>query len=176
MADGEETNALLAAYLAKRQNLVRFFTVRTGSAAEAEDIVQDIFVKIAGLDGAAIENPSAFLYKLGTNVLLDRVRARRRGLAREDAYFAIQVGDGGSASDPAVASPSPEHAWEFKRRLAEVMRVVNEFPPQRRRVFVMHKVEGLSYGEVAESLGISKSAVEKHMTAALRTLASLGDS
>jgi RNA polymerase sigma-70 factor (ECF subfamily) len=175
LADSEDSNALTAAYLAKRVNLVRFFTVRTGSAAEAEDIVQEIFVKIAALDASGIENHAAYLYKLGTNVLLDRIRGRRRGLAREDAYFDAQAGDGGTAADPAANAPSPEQAWEARRRLEEVMRVVNEFPPQRRRVFVMHKLEGLSYGEVADALGISKSAIEKHMIAALRQLATLGD-
>lgn len=175
LADSEDSNALTAAYLAKRVNLVRFFTVRTGSAAEAEDIVQEIFVKIASLDASHIENHAAYLYKLGTNVLLDRVRGRRRGLAREDAYFDAQAGDGGTASDPAANAPSPERSWHARRQLEEVMRVVNDFPPQRRRVFVMHKLEGLSYGEVASALGISKSAIEKHMIAALRQLASLGD-
>ncbi|MBI3438478.1 MAG: RNA polymerase sigma factor [Proteobacteria bacterium] len=174
MADGDKNSGLIAAYLAKRIALVRFFAVRTGSGAEAEDIVQEIFIKIESLDGAAIENHAAYLYKLGSNVLLDRLRARRRGQAREAAYFDTQAGGGGNTLEPAAPDPSPEHAWESRRRLQEVLAIVKEFPPQRRRVFIMHKLEGLSYGEVAEALKISKSAVEKHMMTALRELVVLG--
>ncbi|HVY86151.1 MAG TPA: sigma-70 family RNA polymerase sigma factor [Caulobacterales bacterium] len=174
MADTEKDSALTSTYLSKRESLVRFFTLRTASAAEAEDIVQEIYVKIANLDGSAIENASAFLYKLGSNILLDRLRAKRRAEARDSAYFDSQAGESGGL-EPSTPAPSPEQAWAARRRLADVLRVIDAFPPQRRRVFTMHKIEGLSYGEVAETLGISKSAVEKHMIAALRQLASLAD-
>ncbi|MEQ1492930.1 MAG: RNA polymerase sigma factor, partial [Terricaulis sp.] len=175
LADSETVSALTSTYLSKRAQLVRFFTVRTSSSAEAEDIVQEIFMKIAGLDSAAIENHAAFLYKLGTNVMLDRVRSKRRSEARESAYFDVEFGDG-SQADPAASAPSPEDAWQSKRRLEEVMRVLDSFPPQRHRVFTMHKIDGQSYSEVAQALGISKSAVEKHMMAALKQLAEPGAS
>lgn len=174
MADTGKTGGMAAAYLAKRADLVRFFTVRTSSAAEAEDIVQDIFLKIAGLDESAIENPVAYLYRLGSNVMLDRVRARRRAEARDGAYFGAHADAAGTA-EPAAPAPSPEDAWASRRRLENVLRIMQEFPPQRRRVFAMHKLEGRSYGEVAAALGISKSAVEKHMMAALKLLAPLGE-
>lgn len=173
LADSETVSPLTSTYLSKRAQLVRFFTVRTSSSAEAEDIVQEIFMKIAGLDSAAIENHAAFLYKLGTNVMLDRVRSKRRSEARDSAYFDMEVGDG-SRIDPSAPAPSPEDAWQSKRRLEEVLRVLDNFPPQRRRVFTMHKIDGQSYSEVAQALGISKSAVEKHMMAALKQLAEPG--
>lgn len=169
MAITDGTASLTSTYIAKRVDLLRFFTLRTGSAAEAEDIVQEIYVKIARLDAASIGNPAAFLYKMGSNILLDRLRSRRRTAVRDNAYFDAHAADAGSM-EPVAPSVSPEAAWAARRRLEEVMRVVAEFPPQRRRVFSMHKIDGLSYGEVAEKLGISKSAVEKHMIAALRQL------
>lgn len=173
LADSDNAGPLTSTYLSKRADLVRFFTVRTGSAAEAEDIVQEMFVKIVAVDPAGIENPAAFLYKLGSNVMLDRVRTRRRAVARDDEYF--NVASAGARNDPAASDPSPEQAWRAKRRLEEVLRILDAFPPQRRRVFTMHKIDGLSYAEVADALGISKSAVEKHMMAALKTLAELAE-
>ncbi len=173
LADSETVSPLTSTYLSKRTQLVRFFTVRTSSSAEAEDIVQEIFMKISHLDSATVENHAAFLYKLGTNVMLDRMRAKRRAEARESAYFDVEVGDG-SRIDPSTSAPSPEDTWHSKRRLQEVMGVLETFPPQRRRVFTMHKIDGQSYSEVAQALGISKSAVEKHMMAALKHLAELG--
>lgn len=160
---------LLALCLAKRSDLVRFFTLRTGSSAEAEDVVQDMALKISGMDDSAIENPTAFLYRLGTNVMLDRLRSSRRTLARDDDYHKTfsSSGHGEAQAD----SPSPDAALDARRRLARVMESVREMPPQCRRVFLMHKIEGLSYGDIAAALGVSRSAVEKHMMNALKRLA-----
>jgi RNA polymerase sigma-70 factor (ECF subfamily) len=54
--------------------------------------------------------------------------------------------------------------------LAKVLKAVEALPPQCRRVFRLHKFDGLSHAEVAEKLGISRSAVEKHISAALKSL------
>lgn len=171
MTGSDNLGPLAGAYLEKRAQLLRFFTVRTQSEAEAEDIVQEIFLRIGNVDAAVVINPVAYLYKLGSNILLDRVRAQRRALAREDAY--ADAHSNLTPEGPAAEAPSPEDAWASRRRLERVMSTVDAFPPQRRRVFIMHKLEGLSYAEIAEVLGVSKSAVEKHMIAALRDLARL---
>jgi RNA polymerase sigma-70 factor (ECF subfamily) len=173
LADSDDLGELAGAYLEKRAQLVRFFTVRTRSAAEAEDIVQEIFLRIGGVDPASVVNPVAYLYKLGSNILLDRVRSERRALVREHAY--ADAHSEKTADGPAADTPSPEEVWAARRRLERVLGLVDAFPPQRRRVFIMHKIEGLSYGEIAEVLAVSKSAIEKHMIAALRDLAKLAD-
>jgi RNA polymerase sigma-70 factor (ECF subfamily) len=164
-------NALVALYLERRGALLRFFTARTGSASEAEDIVQDVYLKIAALDSAQIENPPAYLYRLGTNVMLDRVRARRRATARDDAYGQSSVTlSGGEAVEDA---PSADDAVAARQRLARLLTALGELPEQTRRVFTMHKLDGKSYAEVATELGVSRSAVEKRMMAALRRLGEL---
>ena len=170
MADAADSSqsALVAAYIEKRANLLRFFTMRTSSASEAEDIVQEIYVRIAARDGDDIENPLAYLYRLGTNIMLDRVRSRQRSLARDDAYYRTFHDEG--AAEAQADGPSPEDAWESRARLRRVLVIVERMPPRRKQVFVMHKIDGLSYGEIAVSLRISKSAVEKLMMAALRDL------
>jgi RNA polymerase sigma factor (sigma-70 family) len=162
-------SALVALYLEKRANLVRFFTLRTSSPSEAEDIVQDIYLKIADLDPASVENPAAYLYRLGTNAMLDRARSRRRGAARDGAYH--EAHRTGATAEPEADAPEPEAAIDAKRRLEALLASVKELPTQCRTVFVMHKIDGLSYAEVAAALSISRSAVEKHMMAALRKLA-----
>lgn len=168
---GSPASSLVSLYLAKRTNLLRFFTLRTSSAAEAEDIVQEIFLKIVELDAATIENPSAYLYRLGSNLMIDRARSRSRGLARELEYFKGDHPDGSRQAEAPI--PSPEDAWEARSRLKVILAAIEQFPPKRQRVFIMHKIDGLSYAEVATTLGISRSAVEKHMTLALKQLAEL---
>ncbi len=81
LAEGAAHNgdgALIHIYLEKRAALLRFFTARTGSAAEAEDLVQEIFVKLSVMDDPEVTNGLAFLYRLGGNLMLDRYRSRIR--------------------------------------------------------------------------------------------------
>lgn len=167
-ADGQRS-LLVTAYLAQRPNLIRFFTLRTGSASEAEDVVQEIFLKIADVDPTGIENVGGFLFRLGTNVMLDRVRSRRRGAARDGAYLQTSQATGSTVS--VADAPSPEAAWEARATLNQVLAAVEHMPPRRRQVFVMHKIDGASYGDIAERLGITRSAVEKLMASALKDLA-----
>jgi RNA polymerase sigma-70 factor (ECF subfamily) len=160
-------------YLEKRPDLVRFFAVRTGSASDAEDIVQDIWIKISSIGDGEIDSPSAYLYRLGSNVMLDRARSDKRSRARDDNYYRMQLVRSTTTGEDEAAIPTPEQAVASRQRLARLIELVRKMPDQRRRVFTLHKLDGLSYGDVARRLGISRSAVEKHMMAALRQIAEL---
>lgn len=159
---------LTRVYLEKRENLLRYFTMRLGSPAAAEDLVQDIYVRLATIEIGPIEHPVAFLYRLGTNLMLDRVRQRRRAGVREDAWQDsrhVRIGGEEIANDP----PADELVAD-RQRLQKMLEAVEELPPQRRTAFRLHKLEGLSHTETAAKMGISRSAVEKHIIAALRQL------
>ena len=69
-----------------------------------------------------------------------------------------------------VALASHRNAVAARQRLALLTEALKELSPQTQRVFRMHKFEGLSHPEVAAAIGISRSAVEKHMMAALKHL------
>jgi RNA polymerase sigma factor (sigma-70 family) len=160
---------LLALYLVKRTNLLRYFAARMGSIAAAEDLVQDIYLKIAALsDDAVVENNAAFLYRVGANLLLDRVRQERRAVARDAAWSeSKRVTVGG---EPVADQPSIEDSVDSRRRLEKLTKAVGELPPQMQRAFRLHKLEGLSHADTAEHMGVSVSAVEKHVSAALKAL------
>jgi RNA polymerase sigma-70 factor (ECF subfamily) len=162
--------ALRAAYLERRADLVRFFTMRLGSAAAAEDLVQDVFLRIERIDPKSdVQNLAGYLYRLGSNLMLDRLRTERRAAARDYAWRQTHRTIVGK--DEVDEAPAAEEALSARQRLAAVVRALSELPPQTQRVFRMHKFEGLSHPEVAAALGISRSAVEKHVMAALRHLA-----
>ena len=65
---------------------------------------------------------------------------------------------------------SPEVCLVHREELARVRRAVDELPPRCREVFLLHKVAGLSYKEIALQLGISKNTVMVHMVKALAFL------
>jgi RNA polymerase sigma factor (sigma-70 family) len=161
--------SLIGLYLERRADLVRFFTMRLRSAAAAEDLVQDIYVRLSGLEAPAdIQNPMAYLYRLGSNLMLDRLRGARRAANRDGAWLESQTTRIGIHE--ISAEPSAEAAVAARQRLALLTEALKELSPQTQRVFRMHKFEGLSHPEVAAAIGISRSAVEKHMMAALKHL------
>ena len=161
--------SLIGLYLERRADLIRFFTLRLRSAAAAEDLVQDIYVRLSGLERLAdIQNPVAYLYRLGSNLMLDRLRGERRTANRDGAWLDSQTVRIGIHE--ISAEPSAEAAVAARQRLVLLTEILKELSPQTQRVFRMHKFEGLTHPEVAAALGISRSAVEKHMMAALKHL------
>ena len=162
--------ALVEAYLERRADLIRFFALRLRSVSAAEDLVQEIYVRVAAADTPIeIQNPVAYLYRLGSNLMLDRLRGERRTGRRDAAWLdSRSTRLGGQQVAP---EPSAEAAVAARQRLARLTEALLELTPQTQRVFRMHKFEGLTHPQVAEALGISRSAVEKHMMAALRHLA-----
>lgn len=166
----QDNSALIEAYLARRTDLVRFFTARLGSSAAAEDLVQEIYLRLSAIeDASAVQSPGAYLYRLGSNLMLDRLRGERRGAARDRAWIEIhRTSEGGEDLDE---GPDAETVLAARQRLAAVVAAIQELGPQTQRVFRLHKLEGLSHAETAARLGVSRSAVEKHMIIALRRLA-----
>ena len=148
---------------------MRFFTVRLGSPAAAEDLVQDIYVKITTLDPSApVQNEAAFLYRLGANLMLDRLRQQKRGAARDGAWQAVSttVVHGQEIAD----EPAADEAVVWRERLKLMLAALEDLPPQQRQAFRMHKLEAKSQAETAAALGVSTSSVEKYIGAALKQL------
>jgi RNA polymerase sigma-70 factor (ECF subfamily) len=161
--------ALVSAYLERRADLVRFFSLRLRSPTAAEDLVQEIYVRLAGADAPAeIQNPVAYIYRLGSNLMLDRLRGERRTGRRDAAWTDSQTSRIGG--EEVSNEPSAEAAVAARQRLRLLTEALTELGPQTQRVFRMHKFEGMSHPQVAAALGISRSAVEKHMMAALKHL------
>lgn len=166
----DDPHPLIAAYLRKRADLVRFFALRTGSRAAAEDLVQEIYLKIqAGEAPPDLRNPEAYLYRIGSNLFLDQLKQRRRQNAREASWVRATIS--GDEAEPRAEEAPADEAVASRQRLARLVKAVEGLPPQIAKAFRLHKFEGLSHKEVAERLGVSRSAVEKYLMTALRTLA-----
>jgi len=163
-----QPSVLLDAYLARREDLRRYFALRLRSAEAAEDLVQDLYERVArGVDGA-IGNPTAFLYRMGANLMLDRLKQQRRGQARDAGWQAARTVT--MAGEEVAREPPADEVVAARQHLDRVISALNGLSPACRRVFRLHKLEGLTHGETAERLGISRSAVEKHISAALKHL------
>jgi RNA polymerase sigma-70 factor (ECF subfamily) len=165
----ERPNDLLDAYMSRRDDLVRFFAARLRSMAAAEDLVQDLYIRVSSLDSdEPVENPSAYLYRLASNLMLDRLRSDRRSGARDSAWVQTQRLE--VAGEAVADEPSAEQNVAGRQRLSLLTRAIAELPPKTRRAFQLHKLEGLSQEETARALGVSRKTVEKQISSALHRL------
>jgi RNA polymerase sigma-70 factor (ECF subfamily) len=161
--------ALLETYLQRREALKRFLVARTGNEGEAEDLVQEIYFRLDREPAEGpILNPSAYLYKMAFNLARDHRRERQRAMGRDGLWAESRREMMGS--EAVAPLPAADAAYEAKQRLERIVAALDELSPQCRRVFVMHKFEGLSHPEIAARVGISRSTVEKHMGTALKHL------
>jgi RNA polymerase sigma-70 factor (ECF subfamily) len=131
--------------------------------------VQDLYVKLAALEpDAPVQNNAAFLYRMGSNLMLDRLRQQQRSTLRDSEW---RDANATFVDDEAVTDERPaDEVLASRQRLARMLAAVEELPDHTRRAFRLHKLDGLSQAEVAEALGVSRSSVEKYISAALRHL------
>jgi RNA polymerase sigma-70 factor (ECF subfamily) len=166
--DDRDQNLLLSSYLERRADLVRYFRARLRSDEAAEDLVQDIYLKISNVPAPEIGNPAAYLYRLGTNLMLDRLKAQRRAGRRDGEWRDLHSGSVGG--EGVADAPPADDAVDARQRLGRIIEVVNGLPPPVREAFRLHKLEGLSHAETARAMGVSRSSVEKYMMTCLKRI------
>lgn len=166
---GPPGSDLMQAYMARRDDLVRYFAGRLRSREAAEDLIQDLYVRLSALEtGEPIENPSAYLFRLANNMMLDRLRSNQRSGARDEAWRRSRSADLGGQE--VVDEASPEQAAAARERLRRTLDAIRNLPPRTRRAFELHRLDGLSQEQTAQALGVSRKTVEKQISAALKQL------
>lgn len=159
---------LFDTYLAYRGALTRMLRARLGNEQDAEDLVQELYLRLQRSAEPEVREPAAYLYKMALNLARDHQRERLRSKARDRQWVeATQTELGG---EPVVGGTPADLAYGAKQRLERLMAALEELSPHCRRVFTLHKFEGLAHAEIAARLGIGRSTVEKHMTTALKHL------
>jgi RNA polymerase sigma-70 factor (TIGR02957 family) len=124
-----------------------------GSAADAEDVVQDAWLKWTGVDQAEVRDPRAYLVRIVTRKALDQLRAVAR---RREEYV------GPWLPEPLLTSPDVAEDVELADSLSMAMLLVLEtLTPTERAVFVLREVFDLGYDELAEAVGKSPAAVRQ---------------
>ena len=146
-----------------RAPLAAFFVRRIGDPAEAEDLAQDVLLRVIDkVDLGALDKPDGYLFQIAGNLLTDRARRlKTRAIAQPDVEsFHLQA-----------EVLTPERVLQGKQDLAAVMAALRELPERTRDMFVLHRFEGLKHKDIAEQFGVSRSAVEKQLSKALAHLA-----
>jgi RNA polymerase sigma-70 factor (ECF subfamily) len=130
----------------------------TGNAADAEDVLQTVFLRLAGGGAAAPDRPESYLRRAAVNAALDIVRARQQ--SRDVPLDGVE--QTGAASRPADDGVLRD---ALRRALATLK-------PQLAEIFALRFIEGLSNGEIAEALGLNPVLVAVSVHRARRQLQS----
>lgn len=124
-----------------------------GSAADAEDVVQETWLRWAGVDQAEVHNPRAYLVRIVTRQALNRLRSVSR---RREEYV------GEWLPEPLLTSPDVAEDVELAESVSIAMLTVLEtLGPAERAVFVLHEVFETPYHEIAEAVGRTPASVRQ---------------
>lgn len=159
-ADDERSEFLRALSVRLRGPLVQFFERRVGNVTEAEDLAQEVFERLARQsDLRKLERLDGYVFTVATNLLRDR--ARKRVAHAADAHVPLD-----SIADFSEEI-TPERVLQGRDAVNRFLAALAELPERTRTVLVLRRYEGLEFKEIARRLGISVSAVEKHMLRAM---------
>lgn len=150
--DREDTEGLDRLYRRYADWLSSRLSRRVG-AVDAADLVQETYLRIAPGDPKAIRHPKAFLLRVAMNLLRDKARRDKRRLALHEEV----VHQNGKVHQPEIVL---------------LKQVILSMPPLYRDVFVLSRFSGMTYPEIAQSLGVSVKTVEWRMSRALEYCAS----
>ena len=126
----------------------------------ADDLVQESFLQLMSHpEPDSIVNHRAYLYKITNNLL----NAHYRKLEIIEKYHA----DCEELDSLPSRIPGLEITLHHEQILRLCLQVLKELPAVQRNVFFLHRIDGLSYPEIAKMLGISRSTVERHFVAAM---------
>lgn len=158
---------LTTAFLAQRAMLLRLLTARLGTRADAEDALQDMWLRVAALEDRTIDQPASFLYRMAANLATDRRIAAGRRAVRDTDWVDVQP-------QPAEFADA-ERTMIARDRLAAVDRAMTAMPERMRAALILFRVEEQPQRAIAAQLGITVSGVEKLLRRAYRHLHAAAD-
>lgn len=131
---------------------------RVGCRATASDLIQELFLRFWRRPQVRVEALDTYLLRCAGNIAIDHLRSEG---ARERVNDTLQL----SLDD--CYGAEPHTAFEVDHDLQCIEAALREQPERTRQIFLLNRVHGRKYAEIAKAMGISQSAVEKHMMRAL---------
>ncbi len=142
------------------QSLYRFIFFKCGNEAQANDLVQEAFIKLWNNCIKVPEGKAkSFLYTVTNNMFLNEV-----------AHQKVVLKYAKQKSNEHTYSESPQFVLEEKEYYEKLQKAISNLTEAQRTAFLMNRVDGKKYAEIADILGISVKAVEKRMSQALAAL------
>lgn len=145
--------------MAQRARMEALVSRRVGCRATASDLVQELFLRFWGRPEVKVEALDTYLLRCAGNLAIDHLRSEG---SRERAA------EGALPADEHSPGQTPEQALEVDHDLQRIEAALRALPERTRQIFLLNRVHGCKYGEIASAMQLSQSAVEKHMMRALQ--------
>lgn len=163
--DIRKTEALGAILLAHRPRLLAFLQA-IGARDEAEDLLQEAWIKVSALGDFLPDEPLSYLFRLLHNLLLDRRRGDGRAVRREAQWAQVHAGDLAAISD----DPGEERRLIGRQELLSAARAIDALGEPTASIFRRHRIDGVTQRVIATEFAMGLSTVEKHLRKAYRAL------
>lgn len=146
----------------QRDALVAFLRQRSACEADAQDAAQESMVRLMRYRGhQPVEAWKPLLYRIAINVAHDQ--KRRQHSRHSEAHHSLDAFDEELSAD----LPSQEQRVADLQELAAIRELILRLPERSRQIYLLNRIEGMSYSQIARHCGISVKAVEKHIAKAL---------
>ena len=155
-------SGLESAFLENREKLLNFLRAR-GAGDAAEDIVQEIWVKLSSSRPGPVASPLSYLYRTADLLMIDRYRSRRQAEKRDRDWSEAHSGH-------PPAEPSAEQRVAAAQEAGMIMRMLEGLGPRVATVFRRHRIDGAAQKDIARDLGVSLSTVESDLRGAYRAI------
>ena len=144
------------------QSLQNFIFYKSGRVDLSEDCVQEAFIRLwKNCSKVPVEKAKSYLFTVANNLFLDDARHQKVVLEFQK-----------KTSKKSIVE-NPEYLMQVEEFRARLMEAINQLPETQRTVFLMNRIDGMKYREIAVALEISQKAVEKRMHKALIELRKL---
>jgi RNA polymerase sigma factor (sigma-70 family) len=167
VAHSAASATLLDVFAANGDQLAGYVRNRTIGfpGVEAEDVLQELWVKACTIDASGIEDPKGYLYRIADNIVLQRVRNTNRRVSREADWGFVHGRD-----HNAVVEPTAERRLLARERLMMIERVLSRLSNRASHIFHRYRIDGMTQRQIADELNVSLSTVEKDLNLAFRAL------
>ncbi|WP_426162792.1 RNA polymerase sigma factor [Sandarakinorhabdus sp. DWP1-3-1] len=163
-----EADGLEAVLLANRARLLRFLQAH-GAGDAAEDLLQELWLKLSRSDIGPIAQPLSYIYRAANNLMLDRHRSQRQAQRREHDW--AESSD--TAAPGAAEAPSGERGLIAREQLAAVEDTLAALGDRAATIFRRHRLDGVGQRDIAAEMGVSLSTVESDLRRAYRAMIEL---
>lgn len=161
---------LEAAFLENREKLLRFLRAR-GAGDAAEDLVQEVWLRIAASRPGPVASPLSYLFRTADLLMIDRYRSTQAAEARDRHWTDATAGDPPGVSD----EPSAERRLSAAQEAAGVLAMLDGLGERVAAIFRRHRIDGTPQKVIAADFGISLSTVESDLRIAYRAIAEWKD-
>jgi RNA polymerase sigma-70 factor (ECF subfamily) len=162
-----ETNEAVLLAERFRRPLMSFFLRRVREAQDAEDLTQEVFLRLMRRDETVpVDNPEIYVFRIAANLLRDRARraASRRASEHTSLEDLVEATMEARTIEAALLEDrGPERVLLSQEALMEVVRALDELGPVTRDIFLLVRLEKMKHRDIAAAYGMAVSTVEKHV-------------